>query len=237
MDQMRIYWLKRLNWYSDDALDFFIQDVQLIDPLIVNNAVPAKNLLERYYGSMRIREVSFNSLFYEAPRIWITRRKREYGVGIVNSLTADDIQYCFDEYFRSLTRNLNFGNCEPSVNIRYPDPFLLLDAGPLAISSQNVQNLLGSLIQVGNEVYQVSAYTVHRYQHYYSVIYLPEQNRSIIYDNNYGILQNHFSVYKLRQLYHYYRNCKDCYNIDYPDETVSLILLVKMERNDNNKKS
>lgn len=130
-----------------------------------------------------------------------------------------------------------YRNCEPIVNISYPDPFLLLDAAPLVISSQNIRNLLGSVIQVGNVEYQVSAYTVHRYEHYYSVMYLPEQNRSIIYDNNYGILENHFSVYKLRELYHYYRICKACYNIDYPDETVSLILLVKMERNDNNKKS
>lgn len=120
------------------------------------------------------------------------------------------------------------------IPIRNTDPFLVLDAGPLFVSTQNIQNLLGSVIQVGEELYQISSYSVHRYDHYYSVIYLPQNNRSIIYDNNRGILQNCFSIYKLSELFLYYKNCKIMCSKDYPDETVSLIILVKIEGNHNN---
>ncbi|XP_071174193.1 uncharacterized protein [Mytilus edulis] len=238
MDDIRSDWLVRLDWYEQlpDRLNFYCQDCQLIRPLTVNH-YDQETLLSSYYGYHDDRQCDeslssnlFDSLFYQEPLIWTNKEDRLYGFGIVNSLTAVDIQYCFDQYFQRQQENSIVRNCE-SIPLRNTDPFMVLDAGTLVVSTQNIQNLLGSVIQVGKVLYQISSYTVHRDSHFYSVMYLPQNNRNIIFDNNHGFLQNHLSVYKLHQLYSYYNRCRDVCSINYPDETISLIILVKINRN------
>lgn len=119
--------------------------------------------------------------------------------------------------------------------IQQPPPFFFLDVGDMWMSSENTRDLLGRTITIQHTQYIICAMTIHNdgypgngYGHYYNLMYIQELDITVIYDNQYGILLNCFSIYQLNQWFSNARNCLNSGRRGYPRETVCLIMLLRI---------
>ncbi|XP_052063220.1 uncharacterized protein LOC127702940 [Mytilus californianus] len=240
MGAIRRYWANRISNFPGpncDRLDFVSMDLRIIEPLLVATQLFLQIEYRCRNNRCRYHRYTFQQCFSTLCLVqrFLGRFVCNFDVfyGILN---ADIVQMAISNFISSPQEEDHRDSCPGVIRtmIQQPPPFFFLDVGDMWISTENARDLLGRTIRIQQEQYIISAMTIYNeghpennHGHYYSLMYIQELDMTVIYDNQYGILMNCFSMFQLNQWYSY---AGDCLNNGrgYPRETVCLIMLLRI---------